>query len=141
MGKLVEAARSFIGTRFRHRGRSKHGVDCAGLGVMAYRACGVELVDWTLYGREPYRDGLVRNLTIALGEALPTGAQLQDGDVIVFRFDVEPHHVAVVAEVEYAGTPALNIIHADGHTGRVLEQRLMPDMIERITHVYRKGVE
>lgn len=140
MGKLVDAARTYIGVKFRHRGRSRHGVDCAGLGVLAYRDCGVQIADWVLYGREPYRDGLVENLTKALGDPLPAGEPMHDGDVIVFRFNVEPHHVGIVAEVQYDGVDALNVIHADGHTGRVLEQRLTPDMVDRITHHYRKEV-
>ena len=36
-GLLVTAARTYIGTKWRHRGRSVHGVDCAGLGILAYR--------------------------------------------------------------------------------------------------------
>lgn len=147
MSELATAARAYIGTKFRHRGRSVHGVDCAGLGILAYHDCGVELPDYRLYGREPHADGLIRYMTAALGDPLwQEGAgewgplRLQDGDVIVMRFVREPHHVAIVSEKDYGGKMALNIVHADGHVGRVLEQRLMPDMVDRITHVYRKGV-
>jgi cell wall-associated NlpC family hydrolase len=141
MGKLVDAARKYIGVRHRHRGRSPHAVDCAGLGILAYADCGVALPDFRLYGREPHKDGLVTYMTAALGDPLPTGSELQDGDVIVLRFDKEPHHVAIVAEVDYGGTAALNMIHSDGHVGRVIEQRLSQDIADRITHIYRKGVE
>lgn len=147
MSELATAARAYIGTRFRHRGRSTNGVDCAGLGILAYADCGVELPDFRLYGRDPLADGLITYMTAALGDPLwseGAGAweplKLQDGDVIVMRFVKEPHHVAIVAEKDYGGTMALNIIHADGHVKRVHEQRLMPDMVDRITHVYRKGV-
>lgn len=140
MGKLVEAARGYLGVKWRHRGRSKHGLDCAGLGVLAYRDCGVEVPDFTLYGREPHDDGLIKYLTAALGEPLPTGYVLKDGDIIVLRFVKEPHHVGIVAEANYGGMPALNVIHADGAAGRVLEVRLDDTTMKRITHVYRRAV-
>lgn len=140
MGKLVDAARSYLNVKWRHRGRSRHGVDCAGLGVLAYRDCGIELPDYTLYGREPHNDGLIKYLTAALGDPLPTGSALKDGDIIVMRFVKEPHHVAIVADAVYGGTAALNIIHADGQTARVLEVRLDESTAERITHIYRRAV-
>lgn len=146
MGRLVDAARRYIGVKWKHRGRTRHGVDCAGLGVLAYRDCGVELPDFVLYGRQPHDDGLIRHLTAALGEPVfdaSTAAlepHLQDGDVIVQRFDKEPHHVAIVAEVVYGGVPALNVVHANGHAGRVLEVRLDDAGMQRITHVFRRAV-
>lgn len=149
--QLVTAARKYIGTKWRHRGRSVHGVDCAGLGILAYRDCGVELPDFTLYGREPHNDGLVTYMTAALGDPLwiaggvPGDRQhllwlLKDGDVIVQRFEREPHHVAIVAEVMYGDKAAFNVVHADGQAGRVLEVRLDAPSIERITHIYRRAV-
>lgn len=141
MNQLVEAARMYVGTKFRHRGRSIHGLDCAGLVVLAYRDCGVVVPDFTLYGREPHKNGLVEHVTAALGQPLAAEDRtLMEGDVIVLRFDKEPHHLAIVADAVYGDVHAWNIIHAEGHGGWVLEQRLMPDIAARITHVYRKGV-
>jgi len=144
MASLSEAARRYIGVRFRHRGRSRHGVDCVGLGVLAYADCGVTVEDFLLYGREPFRDGLVARLTRALGDPVSVApvrlSSLRDGDVIVIRYDINPHHVAIVGERDYGGRAALTMIHADGTQGRVLEQRLTPDVVERITHVFRRPV-
>lgn len=137
---LVEAARSYLGVRFRHRGRSRKGLDCAGLVVLAYRDCGVETSDYVLYGREPHLNGLTERLTAALGDPLPTRSAMQEGDVVEMRFDVYPHHVGIVAAVNYGGVSAFNLIHADGHSSRVLEQRLTPDMMARITHVFRRAL-
>ncbi len=146
MGKLVEAARGYLGVKYRHRGRSRNGVDCAGLLVMAYRDCGIETSDFVLYGRTPFKDGIVTHTTAALGphvwpQSPSVPMELQDGDVLVMRFERDPHHMGLVASVMYGNQASLNIIHAEGHTGRVLEQRLTPDMVARITHVFRKGVE
>jgi hypothetical protein len=137
---LVLAARSYLGVKYRHRGRNRLGIDCAGLVVLAYRDCGVETTNYVQYGRTPFQNGLVEHCTAIAGAALPTGAELQEGDVLLLRFNVDPHHMAIVSTVEYDGVSTSNIIHADGHVGRVIEQRLTPDMTARITHVFRKGV-
>ena len=137
MSALADAARQYIGVRFRHRGRDRRGLDCAGLVWAAYRDLGTTLPDFRLYGREPHRDGLTTHVHAALGEPV---SGPQDGDVLVMRFEREPHHVAVVGSHDYYGIQALTIVHADGWNGRVLEQRLTPDMVSRITHVFRRPV-
>lgn len=144
MNAIVSAARQYLGVKFRHRGRSRIGLDCAGLVVRSYHDCGVDIHDTTLYGPEPFKDGLVQHVGQALGEAILRApvreSDLCDGDVIVMRFRKEPHHIGIVAAIEYAGIPAFNLIHADGESGRVLEHRLTPDMVERITNVHRRPV-
>ena len=142
MGQLVDAARGYLGVKWRHRGRSIHGVDCAGLGVLAYRDCGVELPDFLYYGREPHNDGLITYLTRALGDPLRfgNGFLFHDGDIVVQRFVNEPHHVGILAAVDYGGTPAMNIIHADGMVGRVVEVRFDDEAMRRVTHVFRRPV-
>lgn len=144
MSALADAARGYIGVRFRHRGRNRLGLDCVGLAVAAYADCGISLPDFRLYGREPHRDGLVARVSEALGEPVSvapvTRACLMDGDVIVVRYEVQPHHVAVLGEKDYGGIKALTLIHSEGVHGEVLEQRLTDDVISRITHVYRKPV-
>lgn len=142
MSALADAARGFIGVPFRHRGRSRIGVDCVGLALLAYKDCGIELPDYRLYGREPHRDGLVQRVTYALGDPVATApvkrSLLQDGDVVLIRYEVQPHHAAVVGLRSYGGAEALTLIHAEGVHGAVLEQRLTDDVISRITHVFRK---
>lgn len=153
MSKLADAARAYIGVPFRHRGRTKRGLDCAGLGVLAYRDCGVELTDFLLYGREPHRDGLVQRITATLGEPVKVApvsmSDLQDGDVILMRYEIEPHHVAIVGERDYAGASVLTLIHSDGWGprvpgsrtgGSVHEHRLHPSFLPQITHVFRRPV-
>lgn len=144
---IVDAARAYAvrNTPFRHRGRNPdRGLDCAGLVVVAYADCGVEVHDFKRYGREPFNQGLEQHVEQALGPAVklaPVGYDdLQDGDVIIFRFHVNPHHMGIVAAVEYGGVAAFNIIHADGMSKRVIECRLTPDMLKRVTHVHRRAV-
>ena len=142
MSALVDAARRWIGVPFRHRGRTRRGVDCVGLVVMAYSDADIQLPDFRLYGREPHRDGMIQHMTAALGDAVSVApvseSNLQPGDVLAIRYLSEPHHAAVVGLRDYGGRPALTMIHAEGIHGAVLEQRLTPDIIDRITHVFRK---
>jgi len=137
---LPDAARRYIGVPFRHRGRSRRGVDCAGLVVLAFRDLGVTLPDFLKYGAEPHNDGLVAHVRSALGDSVAAApvrpVELQPGDVIVMRFEVQPHHLAIVGRHPLGH---FSIIHADGHYGRVLEQGLSEDMTQRITHVFRRA--
>lgn len=41
--RVVQNARKFIGTPFRHSGRSTIGIDCAGLLYMSFHRAGIEL--------------------------------------------------------------------------------------------------
>lgn len=142
MSALADSARRWIGVPFRHRGRTRRGVDCVGLVVMAYSDAGIQLPDFRLYGREPHRDGMIQHMRAALGDPMAIApvsmANLQAGDVIAIRYLSEPHHVAVLGMRHYGSQPALTMIHAEGIHGEVLEQRLTPDVISRITHVFRK---
>lgn len=139
MNRLVTAARAYLGTPFRHRGRRRTGVDCVGLLLLAFRDCGVELPDFRLYGREPHESGLIAHVTRALGEAVAVAPvrQVQVGDVVVMRFAVNPHHVALVGDYVFGGP---SLIHAYGEAGKVVEHRLSDDQLARVTHVFRKAV-
>lgn len=135
MSALADSARQFIGKPFRHRGRGPRYYDCAGLVWAAYKALGVTLPDFLLYGREPYKDGLLSHVQAALGAPV---SGMQDGDVVLIRYNVNPHHVAIVGTKSYGSVEALTLIHAEGGIGRVIEQRLTPDV--KITHVFRRPV-
>ncbi len=141
MSALVAAARRYLGVRFRHRGRTPRGLDCAGLVWLAYSDCGMDLPDFRLYGPEPHEDGLEGYTSAALGDPIALAPvarhQLAVGDVLVVRFETEPHHIAIASDYPTGG---LAMLHADGHAGKVIEHRLSDQYLERITHVYRKPV-
>lgn len=139
--KLTIAARTLLGKPFRHRGRGPHYFDCAGMAREAYRLNGVELEDFRLYSREPHQNGLIERIAHTLGDpvlcAPVTEQKLQVDDVLIFRFDKEPHHVGIATPYRFGG---FGVIHACGHNMRVIEHRLSDDMIMRITHVFRRPV-
>ena len=126
---LVQAARGFLGTRFRHQGRLPgQGLDCAGVVVCAARAVGVAVHDVVGYGRLPDGDALPRHLAtagckeIALDDARP-------GDIYLMRFESDPQHLALVTDI--------GILHAYADVGRVVEHRLDDVWRARIVAAFR----
>ena len=51
---VAQIARSFVDTPFRHQGRNpRTGLDCAGIGVCAYRLAGVDIIEHPAYRALP----------------------------------------------------------------------------------------
>ena len=130
----VEAARAFIGRPFAHQGRTVHGMDCAGLLLLAERACGRELRDIDSYGRTPDAGRLLAAVEDNFGPALDRDPM--PGDVLLMRFEREPQHLGIVGLMPY-GENVLSLIHTYASQGRVLEMRLCEKWQRRIIGVYR----
>lgn len=142
MSALVASARRYLGVPFRHRGRRPDRLDCVGLVWRAYLDCGVLLEHRTDYGREPQHERFLREIEAALGPAIATGpaeagAVLAVGDVVTLKTLKHPHHVALVGDYAHGG---LSLIHASGEHRRVVEHRLSPEYLARVTHVFRRPV-
>ena len=147
MNPLVEAARRYVGVRFVHQGRTERGLDCVGLIWIAYRDCGVTLDRYRAYPAEPNPDEMVQRISEALGDPVASGKvkvnDMRPGDVILMVLvgEMQPHHVGIVAD--YAFGDRLSVIHAHSMAspkGRVVEHRLAPSLLSRITHVFRRDV-
>ena len=147
--KLYDYARAYIGTPFKYRGRDRLGLDCYGLIWCSYRDAGIDVPDVRRYGREPGRVGLLmatmqeaaRSEPIWSGRNSPMEVResAQPGDMLVFSFEKEPHHVAIVAPNEIHG---LGIIHAEGALGhkRVKEHGMMDWHYSRVIAIFRRAV-
>jgi len=127
--RLVDTARQWLGTPFRHQGRQPgRGLDCVGLVVCAARHCGLREYDLTNYARLPRGDALRGHVQAAgleevdLRQALP-------GDVLLMRFIREAQHLALVTD--------RGILHAHQQVGRVVEHRLDDGWRRRVVGVYR----
>lgn len=103
----INYARSLIGAKWRHQGRSPWAVDCIGLLVLSLREAGLELEDTTHYSREPWNDNLQAELRKRFGEPVEN---YQPGDIAVFKaFSQDPSHVGLIAESRHGG---LSLIHS-----------------------------
>jgi cell wall-associated NlpC family hydrolase len=133
MSAIVEAARSYLDVPWRHLGRSRMGVDCIGLVILAHRDAGILLDDPAPYAREPSPARIIAGIS-AVGErrvVLP-----QPGDVVVFRVDgVNAGHVGIAASRDGAPT----VIHAYAPRRRVVEEPLTHDLADALIGAWRMG--
>lgn len=129
--KLVEEARTYKGVRWRHQGRTRQGVDCAGLVAVAARDAIGFPHDLTTYERWPHQE-TVQDYA-SKWAIRKDKSEAKPGDVFVM-VDVEqnwPCHFALVTETE----PVLKIIHSMNlgrRIGRVAETVVSADMYRKI---------
>jgi len=126
---IIDAARSEIGTPFRHQGRvSGKALDCAGLIVRVSDLLGVPASDQRGYSRLPSGEKLESALDSQQNVFRVRGAPMA-GDILLLRFDKDPQHLAI-----YTGE---NIIHSTSQTGRVVEERFDAMWRSRLVRIYR----
>jgi hypothetical protein len=128
---FVTAARSFMGCRWRHQGRSREGVDCIGLVVAARAAVGLETLDVNDYSRKQPGEPMLK---YCREHMLPIGRDaLQPGDILVMAYG-DFRHMAIVADCVYGG---LSIIDAHFEIGKVVERRLDDSLLSRVRGCFR----
>lgn len=122
---LVAAARAWVGVPFRHQGRTRAGVDCAGLFVAVARELGIDVpFDRTDYPWEP-DEALHRTLE---GHFERVQAR-RPGDILLLHFGGAPRHMAL-----WTGG---SIIHAYAPLDKVVEHRIDRRWERRIVAAYR----
>lgn len=110
---IAACARSWVGVPFRHQGRSRNGVDCAGLVIGVLSECNAlppRFRDIRGYGRAPQR--ALADLVTA--STVPVEAPA-DGVIVLIRWPGEAFasHVAICA--------GPNIVHAYMRVRAVVE--------------------
>jgi cell wall-associated NlpC family hydrolase len=109
--RIVQNARKFINTPFRHSGRSTLGIDCAGLLYLYYSRAGFDLpkgdgkeytVGWWKHinGEERLYNGLVN----AGFTPLSDNKLLDKTDILLFRLfgkDYPAHHSGIMVDKDY----------------------------------------
>lgn len=128
--QIIATARSYIGTKWRHRGRTQRGMDCVGLVVLSCQSAGIEIEDYVGYGREPWNDRLRQELKQQFGN--PTD-DWQPGDIALFEIEHQrPRHIGILGNYKYGG---LSLIHAHSIYG-VVEQSLAGTKDLNLVEVY-----
>lgn len=110
----------YLDVPFRHRGRTRRGMDCLGLVIIVAIEQGMPVADRRVYGREPYKDGLREALIAHFGQ--PVDRAIQVDDVVMMRHgpDQPPAHVGIVAPHPHGH----GLIHTYGEIGRVVYHRI-----------------
>ncbi|WP_426269137.1 NlpC/P60 family protein [Dyella kyungheensis] len=131
---MLAEARSYVAAkvRFRHQGRSRNGVDCAGLVFVSLSAAGRPPIDMQSYGREPLGGRLRAHLALNFE---PVAKEfMAPGDVVLMRFRGEPCHVAIVGDYTYGG---LSLIHSYAQVKKCVEHRIDDEWNSYIVEVFR----
>lgn len=133
--QTITHARSLIGTKWRHMGRSTFGVDCLGLVILSLKSAGYPFKYERRYGREPWKDGLREALVDHFGEPFEKYGDFKPGDVALIKWETneQPAHVGLVADYRYGG---LSLIHSYSLIS-VTEHRIDRRWKKKIIEVYR----
>jgi cell wall-associated NlpC family hydrolase len=106
------------------------GLDCAGLGIVAAVAAGIEIKDFTGYPRTPF-DGMLKKMFDEQKNLQQIhSSDMCAGDVLLMRISTAPQHVAI-----YVGNGYM--VHAYQEIGKVAEQRIDDFWRNKIIAVYR----
>lgn len=130
--QIVEEARTWLDTPFRHQGRLKgKGSDCVGVVLGVGKS--LKLLDYELsnYGRLP--DGMLMYKIMCEQLVKVSVDTMQYGDIILFKFHSEPQHVGFYTDI--------GILHSYADVKKCVETSLDDVWRSRIVDVFRfKGV-
>jgi len=126
--KIIEEARSYLGVKFRHQGKTRMGMDCRGLLIRSFEAAGLDVTDVKGYGRNPQPEVMNKAL-LEVCERVNL-EDIRKADILYIRFDSRPTHLAL-----YKGNNS--IIHAYLQMRKVVEHEIDKSWWLAVAAVYR----
>lgn len=130
---IVETARAWIGTPYRHQGRHKgRAIDCIGLIIGVGADLGVTIKAPTNYSESPSGEMLVREADQQF--ITPAHTEMAPGDIAVLWgwSRNEPQHFAIVGNFG----PRLTMIHAFSKRRQVVEHGFDDFWSKRFVRLY-----
>ena len=100
--RIVEEAKTWLGVPYRHAGRNRQGIDCAGLVIKVGHGCDLGSYDTKNYPKRPNAHDFLREMREHLREIKKD--DIQGGDVGMFREPRHPCHTAVMEHDPLTGT-------------------------------------
>ena len=128
---IVAEARTWLGVPWRHQGRSRAGVDCAGLVVLVARALELADHDSKAYGRRAQGQGFVEHFRAHMDGIAIT--QAKPGDVLVFADQAYPCHCGFLTE----RLGRLHLLHAHATRRQVIEEPYVGEWPAKIKFAFR----
>lgn len=115
---VLTEARSYIGVPYRHMGRTRHGgVDCLGLVFEVGKELGLHEYDDSIsYPRSAFDRSMLE--AVRKHSTSVKLADLQDGDIIIFRDTMFPQHMGFMV---WHGTDRW-LINANARKRKVVEE-------------------
>ncbi len=135
--ELIEEARTWVHTPYRHQGDSEASVDCAGLGRCLARKFGLGRFPYLAnYGRQPDPAKLEAALAAEMDPVRLD--RRRPGDVLVLADERYPYHLALLSERH--GVP--HIIHGSARLAEVVEEPFTHEWPSKLRRVYAfRGLE
>lgn len=112
--QIVDEARSYLGVKFCHQGRSHRGVDCAGLIYCVYDRVVKLEKDYDHYP-SCLKSGMIFRKMRDYGDRIDK-QDAGSGDVVLMCFRGSSTHLGILTEH--------GVIHADGPIGKVIEHSI-----------------
>lgn len=131
--EIVLAAHTFIDVPYRHQGRSKNGIDCAGLVICTAKLVGISSFDTSSYSRRPNADEFTKQMIKAGCTQLPV-SELAHGDILRIRTSGWPVHLGIY-EIDERGDQWY--IHAYLPYRKVARDPLTPEVWREVSSVWR----
>jgi cell wall-associated NlpC family hydrolase len=128
---LVDRARTYLGVPWRHLGRTRAGVDCIGLVLLAAADAGLTLPDPAPYQREPQGQRLLDGIRAHAQRVVVA----EPGDILVFRMGIYGGHVGIATVHRTYGGPG--VLHAYAPRRHVVEQQMDGEMQRALAAVFR----
>ena len=139
MSDIVEKAKTWIGTPFKHQGRDKYiGADCAGLIIGVGEETGSMKLDdiekkiLKRYRRFPAPSEVLNLLKRFFNQVEDGGQKIGDVALIKSR-DSRSGHLGIITQLE----PFLIIIHANDNLGKIVEQGIPLRSASRVAGYFR----
>jgi hypothetical protein len=135
--KIIDEARTFLGTRWQHIGRSKeHGVDCVGLISCVLQNLDFEVNDLLNYTHMP--DFKILQKKLLDNAFLIDFKDIKKGDILTFKFEKTTTHVGFISEIKES---QIYIIHAYSlYPRKVVEHIIDKRWINQISGCYRLNI-
>ncbi len=128
--KIVELARTYLGVRWRHQGRTHTSIDCVGIPIVVGRELGLHDYDDSFnYSRKSTGPELMRVFDKHCAR-IKDLAELDAGDIVIFKDLLFAQHVGIMSGKD-------KVIHATVHKGRVVEEGLVGDLRSKLLRGYR----
>ena len=127
---IIAEARSWLETPWRHQGRTKRGIDCAGLIIRTGNDLKLLNYDVKAYPRHTSRDAFIRHFQANMKEKHVS--QRKPGDVLLFKDGIYACHCGIIATKEGRET----VIHAYINRGKTVEEPLIGDFLKKMTHCF-----
>lgn len=128
---VIAEARTWLGVPWRHQGRTRAGVDCAGLVALVAKDLGIADYDSTAYGRRAEEQGFVEHFRANMDGVSVT--EIEPGDVLVFAERAYPCHCGFLTE----RLCLPHLLHAHALRRRVIEEPYAGEWRARIKFAFR----